>query len=471
MKAGEWIESRSGLLLRPWQHAVTEAMFPEDGSPSRFETFLLSTVKKAGKTTLNAWCTLYAALHFPAGETAYVIANDAAQAEENIFDLIVAAVREAGLERSGAVIRADRIIFENGTRIIALPADFAGSAGARFGITSWTELWAFRYENHIRQWEELTPIPNRRSLRIVDSYGGFTGDSPVLEPLWQRALNGKRHRGELPIFTNGKLWAFIDQGEDAQRRAWLGDAAEMESYYEEQRATLRAGTFRRLHENFWQQGEEAFLTAEDWDAITTNEYTVPERVPDVRAYVGVDVGLKHDSSAVVAVGWDETGLLLVLAHRIWTPPRRGTLDLASTVEAFLRELAWRFGACDVSYDPSQMQRSAQEMRREQVRMIELPQTTGNLTLATSALFDVVKQRTLRCYEAPDLRQHILNSVVVESPRGWRLAKEKASRKIDAAVALSFAVSAAVSGSRTPVGQDHDVRSGGWAEGGWFGETF
>ena len=35
------------------------------------------------------------------------------------------------------------------------------------------------------------------------------------------------------------------------------------------------------------------------------------------------------------------------------------------------------------------------------------------------------------------------AVAVESPRGWRLAKEKASSKIDGAVALSFACLAAV----------------------------
>ena len=202
--------------------------------------------------------------------------------------------------------------------------------------------------------------------------------------------------------------------------------------------------------NFWQQGEEAFLTGEDWDAITV-DYQVPERVEDVRAYVGLDVGLKHDSSAIVAVGWDESGVLAVLAHKIWIPPKGAILDLEGTVEAFIRRLQWRFGALRVVFDPSQMQRSAQELRRRGVHMVELPQTTGNLTQATSALFDVVKQRTLRCYEADDLRQHVLNSVVVESPRGWRLAKEKASRKIDAAVALSFAVDAAVTGPRSRVG--------------------
>jgi phage terminase large subunit-like protein len=77
-----WVVPETGLLIRlvGWQRAVLLAMFPEDGSPSPWETFLISTTKKAGKTTLNAIATLYAALTFPAPETVYVVANDEAQA-------------------------------------------------------------------------------------------------------------------------------------------------------------------------------------------------------------------------------------------------------------------------------------------------------------------------------------------------------------------------------------------------------
>ncbi len=302
MTAVEWIEQRSGLRLRVWQRAVVEAMFPADGAPSRFETFLISTVKKAGKTTLSGWCALYAALTFGAGETAFVVGNDLEQGDENVFALLVAAVRQAGLDRSGAaVVRSDRIVFENGTRIIALASDFAGSAGARFGITLWTEVWAFRHEGHIRLWEELTPIPNRRSLRIVDSYAGFDGDAPVLEPLWRRAMAGERLDDELPIFANGRLWAYIDQGDEARARAWLGDPAEMDSYYAEQAASLRSGTFARLHSNQWQSGEEAFVTAEGYDACVVPGLLPAPADPRVPVFVGADAATRRDCAAVVAV--------------------------------------------------------------------------------------------------------------------------------------------------------------------------
>ena len=63
---------------------------------------------------------------------------------------------------------------------------------------------------------------------------------------------------------------------------------------------------------------------------------------------------------------------------------------------------------------------------------------------------------IRLYKAPDLREHVLNAVSVETPRGIRLSKQKTSNKIDGAVALSFAVLAAVQHGRPPELSDKPV---------------
>jgi hypothetical protein len=47
------------------------------------------------------------------------------------------------------------------------------------------------------------------------------------------------------------------------------------------------------------------------------------------------------------------------------------------------------------------------------------------------------------YPSDELRQQALSTVAVENPRGWRIAKEKASKKIDAIVALAMASVAAM----------------------------
>lgn len=74
---------------------------------------------------------------------------------------------------------------------------------------------------------------------------------------------------------------------------------------------------------------------------------------------------------------------------------------------------------------------------------EYNQTLNNFTEATEALYSAFINRNLQLYATEDLRQHCLNAVSVETPRGIRLSKQKTSNKIDGAVALSFAVLAAV----------------------------
>jgi len=58
--------------------------------------------------------------------------------------------------------------------------------------------------------------------------------------------------------------------------------------------------------------------------------------------VGIDVGIKHDNAARVAVGWDDAGeKLFLVSHRIWKPTANQPLDLENTVEEDLRELTSR----------------------------------------------------------------------------------------------------------------------------------
>ena len=52
------------------------------------------------------------------------------------------------------------------------------------------------------------------------------------------------------------------------------------------------------------------------------------------------------------------------------------------------------------------------------------------------LFDLLTGLNLEVYPSDELRQQALSTVAVENPRGWRIAKEKASKKIDAIVALA-----------------------------------
>ena len=61
------------------------------------------------------------------------------------------------------------------------------------------------------------------------------------------------------------------------------------------------------------------------------------------------------------------------------------------------------------------------------------------------LFELLTGKNLRLHAAAELRQQALSTVAVETGRGFRIAKEKASRKIDAIVALAMACVPALDG--------------------------
>ena len=59
------------------------------------------------------------------------------------------------------------------------------------------------------------------------------------------------------------------------------------------------------------------------------------------------------------------------------------------------------------------------------------------------LFDLLNGKNLVLYPSDEMRQQALSTVAIENPRGWRIAKEKASKKIDGIVALAMACCAAM----------------------------
>src|SRR5690606_2676745 len=80
---------------------------------------------------------------------------------------------------------------------------------------------------------------------------------------------------------------------------------------------------------------------------------------------------------------------------------------------------------------------ALDLAKAGVHMVELPQTNARVA-ADQALYDAIVGQTLKHFDHPALNEHIANAVAIETARGFRLAKEKTRKKIDAAVALSMA---------------------------------
>jgi phage terminase large subunit-like protein len=410
-----------------------------------YDTLLYSCPKKSGKTTINAFLTLWWAFTQEAPNEILIIANDLEQAQGRVFKALAGLIHHNRDLAQSAEIQSRQILLSNRTTIVALASEYTGAAGSNHGLTSWDELWGYTSESSRRLWEELTPVPTRRnSIRFITTYAGWENESKLLWDLYRLGVDNAEHpdgRGErlhpdLPIYANREARLFIYWDHEA-RMPWQTPA-----YYAGQRRSLRPPTYLRIHENRWAVAESTFITPDLWDPCIAPECAPLLPTEQHALCVGVDASTKRDSTAVVGVYRVEDRIILA-CHRIWQPSGNQPLDLEATVEEYLRNLSERYFVQKILCDPYQLHRSITTLEAAGLPIEEFPQTTANTTRMGQTLFDLLNGKNLRLYSAADLRAQALNTIAVESPRGWRIAKEKAARKIDAIVALAMACVAAV----------------------------
>ena len=405
--------------------------------------FIFSAIKKSGKTTLQAIFQLWWG-HTHPGDEIKLAANDLEQSTGRVFKVMCGLIRHNPALRSEAEVLADKIRLQNGTVIEAIAVDAPSEAGANQGSTGWDELWGYTSERSLRLWEELTPVPNKPSVRFVTTYAGWENESKLLWDLYVSGVGPDEHpqgqaeriHSELPIYLNSESGT-LTYWDHEPRAPW-----QTPGYYQSQKKSLRAGTYLRLHENRWTTAESVFITPELWDPCVDSSLHPTIHRSDL--FVGVDAGIKHDTASVVSVRWDGDRLAIA-THRIWKPTRAQPLDIEATIEEHLRDLHKRHNVRAILCDPYQLHRTITTLKGAGLKIQEFPQSTGNTTLMGQALFDLLNGKNLRIYPAADMREQALNTVAVENPRGWRIAKEKARKKIDAIVALSMACVAAVEG--------------------------
>jgi phage terminase large subunit-like protein len=201
-------------------------------------------------------------------------------------------------------------------------------------------------------------------------------------------------------------------------------------------------------ENRFTSNEAAFIDMAEWRKCIDPNAGPLAADRTLPVWVGVDASVKRDSTAVVAVTWDRgRNKVRLIAHRIFQPSTKEPLDFEETIERTIRELCQRFKVRAVYYDPYQMMAVAQRLQKAGAPMREYAQSTPNLTACGSNLFDLIKGGNLIVYPDNALQLAISRAVAVETPRGWRIAKEKSAHKIDVVVALAMASYAAVQRSQ------------------------
>lgn len=449
-------ETGAPFVLYPEQERfLREAFTPDATGRLRYPEILFGAPKKSGKTTMAAMVLLYViiALGGPYAE-GYVLANDFEQSVGRVWTAAARIVEASPLLRHSARITGNKITFKaTGATITAIASEYASAAGANPTITVFDELWGYVSERSHRLFDEMIPVPTRKvSVRLTVTYAGFSGESDLLESLHRRGLAGDEiapdlHRSDrmLCYWTNSCPAPWQDQ-------RWL----------DQMREQLRPNAYLRLIENRWVTSESTFIDPAWWDACVNWGWSPVPRDPSLPVWAGVDASVKHDSTAIVACSYDQQLKKVRLVwHRVFQPSPNDPLDFESTIERALLDLHGRFRLREVRYDPFQMVSSAQRLQKAGLPMSEFPQSVPNLTEASSNLYELVRGRNLILYPDDAMRKSALQAVALEGSRGWRIAKEKQSHRIDVIVALAQAALGAVqqAGAVSSVGTVHNLFTG------------
>jgi phage terminase large subunit-like protein len=119
--------------------------------------------------------------------------------------------------------------------------------------------------------------------------------------------------------------------------------------------------FRVFHLGQWVDGTDSWLGADGrkvWDVLICR-YEMRNGAP---TWVGLDVGLKRDSTALVIAQRRPTGQLHTMA-KIWMPQQDSAIDV-SDIMAYIRELDSRFDLIEVAFDPRLFELPAQQLADE-----------------------------------------------------------------------------------------------------------
>lgn len=193
--------------------------------------------------------------------------------------------------------------------------------------------------------------------------------------------------------------------------------------------------FRIFRLGQWVDGAESWLGPDGrklWDALE-DPYGF-EAGADT--WVGVDVGLKRDSTAVVCLQRRPDGRLHARC-RLWVPTRSEPVDVTDVMH-HLRQLDAVYRLVEVSFDPRFFDVPAKMLEDEGLPMIEIPQSVEYMTPAVGSTFEMIKRAELSHDGDSGFGMHVLDAVPRFNERGFTLAKGKSKGRIDAAVALCLA---------------------------------
>lgn len=463
-------EGRPKLIkFLPHQKIIMRLFFDKDvalylNCKPNFQTLVYSTVKKSGKTAIAALVARWITETWGSHAEVFALANDLEQARGRIYQAAITSIEldpryrraDRGIANQWRVIERAASYLPTHSSLKAVSSDYKGEAGSNPVATLWSELWGYETEAAQRLWEELTPVPTRpRSIRYVETYAGYEGESSILNDLEDRLKDSGRRLTHddlaalgmewpfppdqpLPFFVHepSRTMAYWDTGVEARRMPW-----QTPEYYAAQAVDLRQSAYRRLHLNERVSSTEQFIPVEWWDRLARTD--IPPLDANTPIVIGADASVSGDCTALVAVSRDPDNPENVIQRLFasWAPKDGHPLDYGQTIEPTLREWCAQYNVVEIAYDEFQLHDMMTRLRNEAVAWCRKFGQQADRSVADKGLFDRIRDQRLHHDGDSELREHVRNcgaKIPKDDNTRLRLVKKADKSKIDGAVALSMA---------------------------------
>lgn len=208
------------------------------------------------------------------------------------------------------------------------------------------------------------------------------------------------------------------------------------------RTQMTETAFRTYHLGQWVEGAECWLgdgAADHWRSLVDHYELKPRPVEGKRGvptFVGVDIGIKNDSTAVVWTQHRPDGRMHFRC-RIWRAQRNQVINLNAVID-FIRSLHVTYDVREVVYDPMYFRIEAERLANEGLPMVEMSQVPSRTAPAFADLLRDILGGKISHEDDPEFEEHVLNGRAKHTQTGFTLYKRDQRHKIDACYALMMA---------------------------------
>ena len=320
---------------------------------------------------------------------------------------------------------------KTGSRLEIETADASTAHGARPDFLLVNELHAIKSKEVAETWiDNADKIP--WGVRVIATNAGF---SSTWQYKWREIAQDGAKLGTWHFhkFASPAPWISMVQLAESKKRN-------------------TASRYMRLWEGVWVKGSGDALDPDDVEACVTLKAGVE---PDGKMLFigGLDLGVRHDHSALVIVGVEPLGKIKLAVCDSWAPGPDGKVDLMAVRRSVLTahrkyDLRW------LGYDVSQAELMAQELEREGVPVVPVQFRGKMLDLMAREILQTFRNRRIELYRDQRLIDDLYRLAIVERSYGYKLeAVSDDMGHADRAIALAIPLPLALEISMVDISPD------------------